>query len=128
MLIRDVGSTRAYHVPTESARKYIAAGLAVEVVQPGPNLHPRNMKFVVMLADDGLNPIIKYACGCGASGIISGPNAHKTQRIGHCGIQEAPSANVVATYEKTLRKKAEWTDRNRKLENKGKLEALRSRQ
>jgi hypothetical protein len=126
MLIRDIGSDRAYHVPIESARKFIAAGLAVSA-EPTPPKYPRNMKFVLIVADDNISPIIRYSCGCGAFGIMSGPLAHKTQKIGHCGIQEGPSAAVVAQYEARLKRKAAWIDRNRKLENKGKLEALRSR-
>jgi hypothetical protein len=128
MLIRDIGSTKAYHVPTDSAKKFIAAGLAVEVAVDGPNLRPRNMKWIVVLTEDGLNPIMNYSCGCGSHGNIAGPTAHKTQKIGHCGIQEAPPPTVLEAYEKLLRKKAEWIERNRKSENKGKLEALRSRQ
>jgi hypothetical protein len=126
MLIRDVGSNRPYHVPTESARKFIAAGLAVEVVQAGPNLTPRNMKWVVVLTEDGLNPVINYVCGCGANGYISGPTAHKTQKVGHCGIQEAPPEDIVATCEHYMRRKNAHNERTRKPENAGKLAALRN--
>jgi len=127
MLIRDVRTNEVYHAPLKAAQNQIAHGIAVSAEPPAPKF-PRNMKFVLMLADDNISPIIKYSCGCGAFGIISGPLAHKTQKIGHCGIQEAPSADVVAQYEARLKRKAAWIERKRKLENKGKLEALRSRQ
>jgi hypothetical protein len=100
MLIRDIGSNRPYHVPTDSAKKFIAAGLAVEVVQPErPNTSPMNMKWVVILDQDGITPLIHYSCGCGTNGYIAGPTAHKTQRVGHCGTQEAPPKDIVAAYE-----------------------------
>ncbi len=126
MLIRDIGSNRSYHVPTESAKKFIAAGLAVSA-EPAPPKYPRNMKWTVIVLD-GIDPSIKYGCGCGSCGEIKGPTAHQTQKVGHCGIQEAPPPAIVAQYEALLKKKAAWVERNRKLENKGKLEALRSRQ
>jgi hypothetical protein len=126
MLIRDVGSTRAYHVPTESAKKFIAAGLAVSA-EPVPPKYPRNMKWTVMVVDE-INFSIRYVCGCGAYGEMKGPSAHKTQKIGHCGFQEAPPQAIATQYERLLKKKEAWVARNRKLENKGKLEALRSRQ
>ena len=127
MLIRDIGSTRPYHVPTEAGRKFIAAGLAVEVVMTKPNPYPRNMKWVVVLTEDGLNPIINYVCGCGAHGNMCGPTAHKTQRVGHCGIQEPVPANIAAQYEKHLKRKRAHEERTRNSENMGKLQALRSR-
>lgn len=127
MLIRDIGSNRPYHVPTESAKKFIAAGLAVEVVMCGPNPYPRNMRFYVALAEDGLSPFITYSCGCGVSGHIAGPNAHRTQKVGHCGIQEPVPSATAALYEKYLRKKKSHEERTRNSEHTGKLAALRSR-
>lgn len=124
MLIRDVGSNRPYHVPVESARKFIAAGLAVEVVPPAPPVF-NNMKWTVVLTNDGLNPIIQYSCGCGVNGYIAGPTAHKTQTVGHCGQQEAPPRDIVAAYDHYIRRKKLHAERTRKLENTGKLEALR---
>jgi hypothetical protein len=81
MLIRDIGSDRSYHVPTDSAKKFIAAGLAVSAEPPAPK-YPRNMKWTVMVVDE-LNFSIRYVCGCGAFGETKGPTAH--------GVRKAPA-------------------------------------
>ena len=127
MKIQDVKTKEIYHAPLESAKRQIAAGIAIEVVPPPP-VYPFNTKWVVVLASDGLNPIINYACGCGTGGNMCGPTAHKTQRVGHCGTQEAPPPYIVAQYERLLKKKQAHDERTRKSENAGKLQALRSRQ
>ena len=126
MKIQDVKTKEIYHAPLESARRLIASGIAIEVAPPPPT-YPRNMKWVVVLTQDGLNPIINYSCGCGAHGNMAGPTAHKTQKVGHCAIQEAPPPSVVAQYEKLLKKKLAQDERTKNSDNTGKLEALRRR-
>jgi len=126
MLIRDVRTNQVYHAPLAAAKNQIEHGLAVSA-EPLPPKYPRNMKWTVMVLDE-INFSIRYVCGCGAYGEMKGPSAHKTQKIGHCGLQEAPPQDIVAQYEALNKKKEAWVAHNRKLENKGKLEALRSRQ
>jgi hypothetical protein len=126
MKIQDVKTKQIYHAPIEAARRAVDAGLAVPVFPPDP-VYPYNTKWVVVLTADGLNPIINYSCGCGAHGNMCGPTAHKTQRVGHCGTQEAPPPHIADQYEKLLKKKRAHDERTRNSENTGKLQALRSR-
>jgi hypothetical protein len=126
MKIQDVKTKEIYHAPTESARRQIAAGIAIEIVPP-PEYWPNNMRFFVNLTADGLTPLITYSCGCGANGTMCGPTAHKTQRVGHCGWQEPVPSATAALYEKLLKKKQAHAERTRNSENTGKLEAMRRR-
>jgi len=126
MKIQDVKTKEIYHAPTESAKRQIAAGFAIEVVPP-PVYWPNNMMFYVNLTEDGLTPLIAYSCGCGASGTMCGPTAHKTQKVSHCGRQEPVPSATAALYEKYLKRKRAHAERTRNAENTGKLEALRRR-
>jgi hypothetical protein len=117
MLLRDVGSHTQYHVPIEVGKKLVASGLAVEIVKDQGPFWPRDMKWNVSQPEvngDYLEyPIIRYRCSCGAAGFISGPTAHKTQKIGHCGIQESPCPSVVAQYEEFLKQRAAMSKKKR---------------
>jgi len=96
MQIRDVGSNLLYHVHPDIGKKLVGAGLAVEIKHVGP-YHPRQMSWS-LVANHMPWPVIKASCPCGSSNELTGPTAHITQKVGHCGIQEVVPKDIAARY------------------------------
>src|SRR5438309_2118075 len=105
MQLRDLGSQKTYHVPTEVGQKLVAAGLAEVVPSEARAEQPAHIfdwstSLGARIDDYQDSPVIRRRCrACGQIDITSSFKGTADAAVFHFGKQECPAA-VSAQYQK----------------------------